>query len=270
MLSSAILLINLLIARMSTTYQRINDKALQEWSFVYATTVQNFILINEKSPLSILPAPLNMITTALSPLHNYFLKKEISLAGTITDAILLLFGEILSFFLIISVVMQRFHLVTAKLWRGRNYLMYFTLPIAIPIFLIVMTVVHYFVTLIDRSFLRVQRDGLIVGFEPHLRCDDDKSDNTSSNFGSSAVNPIFKNAVIKRIDSMATPCGETKKTVNIFTDDDIKRIIRILNIETDSNLLEKLYEMGHKNDIKIERLETSINEIKQILLQLKK
>ena len=31
MLASAILLINLLIARMSTTYQRINDKALEEW-----------------------------------------------------------------------------------------------------------------------------------------------------------------------------------------------------------------------------------------------
>ena len=68
-LFSSVLLLNLLVACMSATYQRIADKSLQEWSFFIAKTVQQFILINEKSPFSILPAPFNIITSALAPLH---------------------------------------------------------------------------------------------------------------------------------------------------------------------------------------------------------
>jgi len=288
MLSSAILLINLLIARMSTTYQRINDKALQEWSYVYASTVQSFVLIKEKSPLSMLPAPLNLITTCLAPLHNSFLKKEISIAGTVTDAILLALGEILSLFYISYIIVLRSHILIANTWGKRKYLMYFTLPIAIPIFLVVMTVLHYILSIIDGSLLKVQSDGMIVGFEPHLRCDrEDKlkvnfqvSNNSSSN-DSSIDNPITKNAgkvevemlkskSVKRIDSAVETSDEiTQKSVTIFTEDDIRRMIRTLNIDSEINIIERLYEMGHNNEIKIDKLEESLYDIKQILLQIK-
>ena len=285
MLSSAILLINLLIARMSTTYQRINDKALQEWSYVYASTVQSFVLIREKSPLSMLPAPLNLITTCLAPLHNSFLRKEISIAGTVTDAILLAIGEILSLFYISYIIFQRSHILIANTWGKRKYLMYFTLPIVIPIFLVVLTVLHYMLSIIDGSFLKVQSDGMIVGFEPHLRCDrEDKLQvnfQESNNHDSSIDNPITKNAgkvememlkskSIKRIDSAVETNDEvTQKSVTIFTEDDIKRMIRTLNIDSDSNIIERLYEMGYKNEIKIDKLEESLYDIKQILLQIK-
>jgi hypothetical protein len=68
-----------------------------------------------------------------------------------------------------------------------------------------MTVVHYILTLKNCSFLKVQSDGMIVGFEPHLRCDD-KPEDRASNFDSSTSNPIVKKALsknVKRIDSMA-------------------------------------------------------------------
>lgn len=286
MLSSAILLINLLIARMSTTHQRINDKALQEWSYVYASTVQSFVLIREKSPLSMLPAPLNLITICLAPLHNSFLKKEISIAGTVTDAILLAIGEILSLFYISYIIFQRSHILIANTWGKRKYLMYFTLPIVIPIFLVVLTVLHYILSIIDGSLLKVQSDGMIVGFEPHLRCDREDKLNVNfqvshNNHDSSIDNPITKNAgkvemeimkakSIKRIDSAVETNDEiTQKYITIFTEDDIKRIIRTLNIDSDSNIIERLYEMGYKNEIKIDKLEESLYDIKQILLQIK-
>ena len=150
--------------------------------------------------------------------------------------------------------------------------MYFTLPIVIPIFLVVLTVLHYILSIIDGFLLKVQSDGMIVGFEPHLRYDREDKLNVnfqevSNNHDSSIDNPITKNAgkvememmkakSIKRIDSAVETNDEiTQKYVTIFTEDDIKRIIRTLNIDWESSIIERLYDLGYKNEIKIDKLE---------------
>lgn len=269
---------------MSTTYQRINDKALQEWSYAFAKTVKSYILITEKSPSSMLPAPLNWCTISFSMVHYSMLKKEISVGGTVADAVLLIFGEIFSFFHILYIVIDRFHLTSARAWRKGQYFKYFTYPIAIPLFLIIMTVLHYFVTIWDCSFLRVQSDdGMIIGFEPHLKLD--RYDTLGVNFhhseaDSCTTNPINNNGknvemtakstkYVNRIDSLisedANDIKNSKEKI-VFNEDDIKRIIRTLNVESSSNIIETIFEMEHKNELKIEMIEASINEIKQMLL----
>lgn len=57
---TAILLINLLIARMSNSFQRISDQSQREWAYERAKLVQNLTLIREKPVWNILPAPLNL------------------------------------------------------------------------------------------------------------------------------------------------------------------------------------------------------------------
>eukprot|EP01033_Poteriospumella_lacustris_P003232 gene3232-2379_t len=58
---TAILLINLLIAKMSTSFQRVSDKSQMEWAFERAKLVRSLTLIREKEVWNILPAPLNLI-----------------------------------------------------------------------------------------------------------------------------------------------------------------------------------------------------------------
>ena len=48
-----IILLNLIIARMSSTHEKINDKSFEQWSMVMAKNVQDCLLINEK--VSIIP-----------------------------------------------------------------------------------------------------------------------------------------------------------------------------------------------------------------------
>ena len=43
-----IILLNLIIARMSSTHEKINDKSFEQWSMVMAKNVQDCLLINEK------------------------------------------------------------------------------------------------------------------------------------------------------------------------------------------------------------------------------
>lgn len=58
---TAILLLNLLIAQMWETYERIRSQSLREWSFHYALLVQRLSLWREKNVFCMLPSPLNLL-----------------------------------------------------------------------------------------------------------------------------------------------------------------------------------------------------------------
>jgi ankyrin repeat protein len=66
---TCIILLNLLIAKMSSTYAAREEKALQEFEYQRAQIVKDFALVGEQSPLCMLPAPLNLLTTAIYPIH---------------------------------------------------------------------------------------------------------------------------------------------------------------------------------------------------------
>jgi hypothetical protein len=108
--------------------------------------------------------------------------------------------------------------------------------------------------------LKVQKDGTIDGFEPHLKCDDNNT-NTSGKSTNTTKNPIaygessfIEMGNIIRIDS-DFQSEHIVKPNDIFTDDDIKRIINVLHRENDNELIERML-----------ALEQSINEIKVLLL----
>ena len=86
---------------MSNTHQRINDTAMEEWSFFVAKTVQQQILLKERSPLCMLPSPLNLITTAVAPLHYLLMRLGVSLAGSIADRVLAPLGQIQTYFFLL-------------------------------------------------------------------------------------------------------------------------------------------------------------------------
>lgn len=62
---TAIVLMNLLIAQMSNSYQEIKQRAQQEWSFTFAKVMQEYILLQERNAFCILPPPLNIITISI-------------------------------------------------------------------------------------------------------------------------------------------------------------------------------------------------------------
>jgi ankyrin repeat protein len=63
---TAIVLLNLIIARMSATHDQIHKKSFEEWQYTRAFTVYSFLLLNERSPYSMLPPPFNLIPTFFS------------------------------------------------------------------------------------------------------------------------------------------------------------------------------------------------------------
>lgn len=103
---TSIMLLNLLIARMSNTHQRISDHALQEWSFIKASTVRQFVLLNARSPLCMLPPPFNLLSAPLYLIDLFWLrsdKKKISMADTFSNAFLsFTFGGLLRFLAIMT------------------------------------------------------------------------------------------------------------------------------------------------------------------------
>lgn len=114
----AVILFNLLIAKMTTTYEQKEKASLEDWEYTKADIVKQFMLIGEASPLCMLPVPLNLITTALYIPHALIINstffgnpfgyglfsaekrlapkelqerselREISLAGTVADCVL--------------------------------------------------------------------------------------------------------------------------------------------------------------------------------------
>jgi hypothetical protein len=87
-LFTAVVLVNLLIARMGNTHQRVSGLAVEEHAFLKATTVKQFLHTYENNPLSMLPAPLNLLLVPLIPLHFYCMdkkKESISVCGTVAN-----------------------------------------------------------------------------------------------------------------------------------------------------------------------------------------
>ena len=70
---SSVVLMNLVVARMAATHQKIDQKSFQEWQFSTARTVKQFLLFEEKNPLCMLPAPLNLLPALLLPIHSWSL-----------------------------------------------------------------------------------------------------------------------------------------------------------------------------------------------------
>ena len=95
---SLVLLINLLIAKFSNTYQKINDSATAEWSYFIGKSLQQNIILKERSPLCMLPPPFNLITIIVTPFQYFFvLSFGISIAGTLADWLCTIVGVILSY-----------------------------------------------------------------------------------------------------------------------------------------------------------------------------
>ena len=66
-----IVIFNLLIARMADTYAKIDEKAFFQWAKALAKNGRSFMLLQERSPLCMLPPPLNIIPSFLSPFHYW-------------------------------------------------------------------------------------------------------------------------------------------------------------------------------------------------------
>ena len=72
---SALVLVNLVVARMTASHDTIDENSFEDWNFEKALTTEQFIMVEEKHPLNMLPAPLNLITALLMPIHWYHLNK---------------------------------------------------------------------------------------------------------------------------------------------------------------------------------------------------
>jgi hypothetical protein len=90
-----IVLLNLVIARMSATHNKLDDTSLEVWSKIQAVNVAEFVLIFDRNALCMLPAPFNLISIAAyvlefcfeSPIADGSVKIKLSFAGTTSDKI---------------------------------------------------------------------------------------------------------------------------------------------------------------------------------------
>lgn len=217
-LGSSVLLLNLLVAQMSATYSRIADKSMQEWSFFIAKTVQQFILIEEKSPFAVLPAPFNIITSAIAPIHYILLWfTNISLAGTLADCILYVLGVFLCLPYIYFVTLQKIPYIYMKIWTNlqvtakvywqsrkrekrwalvKEFFMslyfVFVFPLTFPIYIVFMNLIY----VNDSNLVKVDKNGIINGLESTLDLNDsvdDIIDNNKANiFSESDVTRILE------------------------------------------------------------------------------
>jgi ankyrin repeat protein len=71
---TAVILLNLIIARMSATHNRIDDTSYQEWQFSQAKYCQEYLLLEERNPFCMLPSPLNIIPALSFPIHALYLQ----------------------------------------------------------------------------------------------------------------------------------------------------------------------------------------------------
>jgi hypothetical protein len=89
---TSLVLLNLLIAEMTNSHGEISAKTFHEWSYQCSKTIASAQLRRESNVLCMLPAPLNLITTAIGPLHYFILdsypagaKRRFSLVGTFSS-----------------------------------------------------------------------------------------------------------------------------------------------------------------------------------------
>lgn len=131
---TSIVLLNLLIARMTNSHQRISNQALREWSFSQAKTVSGLLLWKEKNCMSMLPPPLNFISIAFALLDRYYYllwnndtkqvstssglvmsNTVVSMAGTASNTVLTAtIGTLLR-------LMHRTHRLLKRLLRSTNH-----------------------------------------------------------------------------------------------------------------------------------------------------
>jgi hypothetical protein len=57
-----IVILNLIVARMSATHDKINDNSLEVWAKLQAVNTQQFMLLRERNIFCVLPAPLNVLS----------------------------------------------------------------------------------------------------------------------------------------------------------------------------------------------------------------
>ena len=65
-LFSGVVLLNLVIARMSATHDKLDAVALQQWKSNRAKIMRTYLLLHERCPYSMLPPPFNIITAAIA------------------------------------------------------------------------------------------------------------------------------------------------------------------------------------------------------------
>ena len=70
---SSVVLLNLVIARMSAVHEKIDENSFQHWQFTRAVRTKKFLLLEEKHPFCMLPAPLNLIPSSVYFLHSFWL-----------------------------------------------------------------------------------------------------------------------------------------------------------------------------------------------------
>ena len=150
-----VVLLNLVIAKMSSAYEEVLERSNQELQYTRAVLVEQYSLIEERSPFCMLPPPLNLFPCAVSIydlyllVENYILKKwklkdekpdEIFISYTSTSADILM-GVIMSFF---APFIETFnYLVTLrrqeKIFNTLTEVIYFALcsPVHYLLFLIV-------------------------------------------------------------------------------------------------------------------------------------
>jgi ankyrin repeat protein len=76
-LLTSVVLMNLIIARMSAMHAKIDDKSFEEWQYSRAMTVQQFMVVEERSPFCMLPAPFNLLPCIVFPLHAWILSAAV-------------------------------------------------------------------------------------------------------------------------------------------------------------------------------------------------
>ena len=114
-----IILLNLIIAQMSSTFEKLNEKSFEQWSMVMAKNVQDWLMLSEKTnPLCMLPPPLNAISSLMWPWDLWERQKkrhdeEIpSICGSVSDIVI---GLITAPFCAALEV----YLVNAELWSSQ-------------------------------------------------------------------------------------------------------------------------------------------------------
>jgi hypothetical protein len=133
---------------MASTHQRISDASMEEWSFFVAQTVQQHILVREKSPLCMLPTPLNLVTAALAPLHYSLMRQGVSLAGSIADKLLIPIGHTQSYFFLLFLFVLGIPKLVVNIFKQKKYL-----EVLLGLFLMVRKYLYFSdVTLTSISF----------------------------------------------------------------------------------------------------------------------
>jgi hypothetical protein len=67
-----IVLLNLIIARMSATHEKIDKSALEVWARMQAINTEDFVLLYERNPMCMLPPPLNILSCSAAVVHGLY------------------------------------------------------------------------------------------------------------------------------------------------------------------------------------------------------